>query len=386
VKRLAVLGSTGSIGTRVLAVAERHPERLEVVALSGGRNVDLLIQQAKQFRPALLSVERAEDVGRAREALGSVRTEIACGPEGLLAVAECGADLLVGALVGRLGLEPVLAAVRRGRDVALANKEVLVMAGALLLEEARRSGARVLPLDSEHVAIHQAMAGHPREAVRRVVLTASGGALRGASPREIAEASPEAALAHPNWEMGPKITVDSATLMNKGLEVIEARWMFGLRPDQIDVLIHPESIVHSLVEYVDGSWLAQLGVPDMRIPIAYVLGMPERLALPDVRPLDLGALGALHFEAPDCDRFPCLGLALEALRTGGTAPAALNGANEEAVRAFLAREIPLGGIAGAVRFALERTSTAETPGLEEILDADVRGRATARQWLEAHAL
>jgi 1-deoxy-D-xylulose-5-phosphate reductoisomerase len=386
VKRLAVLGSTGSIGTRVLAVAERHPERLEVVALSGGKNVDLLIQQAKQFRPALLSVERAQDVGRVREALGGVPTEVACGPEGLLAVAECGADLLVGALVGRLGLEPVLAAVRRGRDVALANKEVLVMAGALLLEEARRSGARVLPLDSEHVAIHQAMAGHPREAVRRVVLTASGGALRGASPREIAGASPEAALAHPNWDMGPKITVDSATLMNKGLEVIEARWMFGLRPDQIDVLIHPESIVHSLVEYVDGSWLAQLGVPDMRIPIAYVLGMPERLALPDVRPLDLGALGALHFEAPDRDRFPCLGLALEALRAGGTAPAALNGANEEAVRAFLAREIPLGGIAGAVRFALERIPTAEAPGLEEILNADVRARATARQWLEAHAL
>lgn len=383
-KRLAVLGSTGSIGTQVLAVAGCHPDRLRVLALAGGRNTDLLVQQAKQFRPALVSVAEPGEVGRVREALSGVDAEVVSGSEGLRAVAGADADLLIGALVGGIGLEPVLCALRAGTDVALANKEVLVMAGPLVLREAHRGGARLLPLDSEHVGIHQAMAGHPREAIRRVVLTASGGALRGASAREMASASPEAALAHPNWEMGPKITIDCATLMNKGLEIIEARWLFDLRPEQIDAVIHPESIVHSLVEYVDGSWLAQLGVPDMRIPIAYVLGMPERLALHDVRPLELTELGALHFEALDADRFPCLGLALEALREGGTAPAVLNGANEEAVRAFLDRQIPFGGIAEAVRFALASVPVTEGLALEEILDCDRRARASARQWVEAH--
>jgi 1-deoxy-D-xylulose-5-phosphate reductoisomerase len=382
VKRLAVLGSTGSIGTQVLSVAEHYPDRLRVIALAAGQNVELLLQQAKQFRPRIVSVARPDDVPRVREALSDLSVEVTCGEAGLVEVGESGADLVVGGLVGRLGLEPVLAAVRRGTDVALANKEVLVMAGALVLAEAARGGAEVLPLDSEHVAIHQAMAGHPRESIRRVVLTASGGALREASRNEIACASPERALAHPNWDMGPKITTDSATLMNKGLEVIEASCLFDLRPEQIDVVIHPESIVHSLVEYVDGSWLAQLGVPDMRIPIAYVLGMPERLPLTDVRPLDLAAVGALHFEAPDAERFPCLGLALAALREGGTAPAALNGANEEAVGAFLAHEIPLGGIADAVRCALDRTTVRSGLSLDEILETDREAREHARAWVK----
>jgi 1-deoxy-D-xylulose-5-phosphate reductoisomerase len=384
VKRVSVLGSTGSIGTQVLAVAECHPEKLQVVALAAGRNTDLLVQQAKRFRPRLVSVASPHDAARARDALSDLGTRVVSGPEGLVEVARTDADLVVGALVGRLGLEPVLAALEQGIDVALANKEVLVMAGPLVLREASRSGARILPLDSEHVAIHQAMAGHPREAVRRVILTASGGSLRGASREEMERATPEQALSHPNWEMGPKVTVDSATLMNKGLEVIEARWLFDLDPDRIDVLIHPESIVHSLVEYVDGSWLAHLAVPDMRVPIAYVLGMPARLPLSDVRPLDLAAIGALHFEAPDPARFPCLELAWQAVRSGGTAPAALNAANEEAVGAFLARRIPFTGISSAVQWALDRTPAHPGLALEEILEVDLGARAHAREWVEEH--
>ena len=384
-KRIALLGSTGSIGTQVLSVVERHLEVLSVEAIAAGRNLDLLVQQAKQFRPALVSVQREQDRTRVEEALSGLDTRVVSGADGLVEVARSGVDLVVGALVGSLGLEPVLAALRAGTDVALANKEVLVVGGPLVLQEAERGGGRVLPLDSEHVAIDQAMAGHPREAVRRVILTASGGPFREADAETLARATPEEALAHPNWDMGPKITVDSATLMNKGLEVIEARWLFDLEPDRIDVVIHPESIVHSLVEYVDGSFLAQLGVPDMRIPIAYVLGMPERLALPEIRSLDLTDVGALHFERPDLERFPCLGLARQALRAGGTAPAALNGANEEAVGAFLDHRIPFTGIPAAVEHALERTPVEAGLVLEELLDVDRRARGHAQSWLKEHA-
>ncbi len=384
-KRIALLGSTGSIGTQVLSVVERHLEALSVEAIAAGRNLDLLVQQAKQFRPALVSVQRAQDRTRVEEALSGLDTRVVSGPDGLVEVARSGVDLVIGALVGSLGLEPVLAALRAGSDVALANKEVLVVGGPLVLQEAERGGGRVLPLDSEHVAIDQAMVGHPREAVRRVILTASGGPFRGADADTLARATPKEALAHPTWDMGPKITVDSATLMNKGLEVIEARWLFDLEPDRIDVVIHPESIVHSLVEYVDGSFLAQLGVPDMRIPIAYVLGMPERLALPEIRSLDLIDVGALHFERPDLERFPCLGLARQALRAGGTAPAALNGANEEAVGAFLDHRIPFTGIPAAVEHALERTPVEPGLVLEELLEVDRRARAYAQSWLKEHA-
>ncbi len=384
-KRIALLGSTGSIGTQVLSVVERHLEVLSVEAIAAGRNLDLLVQQAKQFRPALVSVQREQDRTRIEEALSGLDTRVVSGPDGLVEVARSGVDLVIGALVGSLGLEPVLAALRAGSDVALANKEVLVVGGPLVLQEAERGGGRVRPLDSEHVAIDQAMVGHPREAVRRVILTASGGPFREADAETLARATPEEALAHPTWDMGPKITVDSATLMNKGLEVIEARWLFDLEPDRIDVVIHPESIVHSLVEYVDGSFLAQLGVPDMRIPIAYVLGMPERLALPEIRSLDLIDVGALHFERPDLERFPCLGLARQALRAGGTAPAALNGANEEAVGAFLDHRIPFTGIPAAVEHALERTPVEPGLVLEELLEVDRRARAYAQSWLKEHA-
>jgi 1-deoxy-D-xylulose-5-phosphate reductoisomerase len=382
VRRIALLGSTGSIGTQTLEVAAAHRERIEVVALAAGANLELVLQQIKQFQPRLVSVARAEDAERVREAVSSLGVEVRSGPEGLCAVARSEADLVIGALVGSVGLEPILAALAEGRDVALANKEVLVMAGPLVLREARAHGARLLPLDSEHVAIHQCLAGHPGDAVRRIWLTASGGPFRTWSPAAIRAARPEQALAHPNWSMGPKITVDSATLMNKGLEVIEARWLFDLPAERIGVLIHPESIVHSLVEYVDGSWLAQLSVPDMRISIAYVLGMPERLPVPDLRPLDLVEAGALRFEAPDPERFPALRLALEAARRGGTAPATLNAANEVAVPAFLEGRIPFTAIAETVERVLEEEPVRPGLDLAEIRRADHGARERARSTIE----
>ena len=381
-KRVSILGSTGSLGTQTLQVVERFPEMLAISGLAAGRNVDLLIQQAKQFRPRIVSVELEADVARVRAALGDPAIEVcadAC------AVASCDADLVIGALVGSVGMRPVLAALAAGRDLALANKEVLVMAGELVLHEARRHGARLTPLDSEHVAVHQCLAGHPREALRRVTLTASGGPFRTASRAELEAATPEQALAHPNWKMGPKITIDSATLMNKGFEVIEARWLFDLAPEQIDVVIHPESIVHSLVEFCDGSWLAQLAVPDMRVPIAYALALPDRLALPDLEPLDLAELGALHFEAPDRERFPALGLAFAALHAGGTAPAALSAANEVAVDAFLQGRISFTAIAAAAEAVLEMQPRGPGLDLDEILDADREARDRTRHWIEEHA-
>ena len=381
-KRLALLGSTGSIGTQTLDLVTRFPEKLRVTALSAGRSIDLLVQQCKQFRPELVSVARAEDIARVREAVGDPKLRVVSGPEGLVEVATHDVDLVVAALVGSVGLAPVVAALKLGRDVALANKEVLVTGGPLVLEEARRSGAKLLPLDSEHVAIAQCLAGHPQSAVKKIWLTASGGPFRKADRATIAAAGPEQALKHPNWDMGAKITIDSATLMNKGFEVIEARWLFDLPAERIGVLVHPESIIHSFVEYSDGSWLAQLGIPDMRIPIAYTLGMPERFPLPDLPALDLLALGALHFEAPDLERFPALRVAFEALAAGGTAPAALNAANEIAVAAFLAREIPFTAIAETAEEVLAALPVLPGLSLAEIWEVDERARAHARRRIE----
>ena len=383
-KSILILGSTGSIGTQTLDLVARFPDRLQVVALTAGRNVDLLIQQAKQFRPSLVSVARAADVARVREALNDPELAVTCGEEGLCEAATQPADLMIGALVGRIGLEPTLAALERGTDVALANKEVLVVAGELVLGVASRCGARIVPLDSEHVAIHQCLAGHGTEYLERVVLTASGGPFLNASDAEIEAATPAQALAHPNWEMGRKITIDSATLMNKGFEIIEARWLFDLEPSKISAVIHPESIIHSLVCFHDGSWLAQLGVPDMRSPIAYTLGMPERFPLPDLKPLDLVSIGALHFQAPDPERFPALRLAALALAAGGTAPALLNAANEVAVAAFLEGRIPFRAIARTAEGVLEAESVVQGIGLEEIAEADRTGRAAAQRWIEEH--
>lgn len=382
-KRVVVLGSTGSIGEQALDVMARFPERFRVTALAAGRKVRRLAEQARQHRPELVSVGDAAGAAELRAALGELPVEVVHGEAGLEAAALREADVVVAGLVGAVGLRPTLAALRAGRRVALANKEVLVMAGALVMREAARAGAELLPVDSEHSAIFQALAGQRREDVARVVLTASGGPFRTWSAERIAGASREEALRHPNWSMGPKITIDSATLMNKGLEVVEARWLFELPPERVGVVVHPESIVHSLVEYVDGSVLAQLGLPDMRAPIALALAWPERLPL-ELPRLDLAALGRLHFEEPDLARFPCLGLAYEALRGGEAAPAALNAANEVSVAAFLAGEVPLPAIAATNAAVLERFlagPAAPLRDLDDVLAVDLWARRAARERL-----
>jgi 1-deoxy-D-xylulose-5-phosphate reductoisomerase len=383
-RRIAILGSTGSIGEQTLAVCERFPERYRPVALGAGRKVARLAEQVLRFRPELVSVGSPEAGEELRARLGGHAPRIAVGSEGLCEVAAHPAELVVSALVGAVGLEPTLVAIRAGRDLALANKEVLVMAGALVLRELRARGARVLPVDSEHSAIFQALAGQRREDVDRLVLTASGGPFRTWSAREIAGATLEQALRHPNWDMGPKITIDSATLMNKGLEVIEARWLFDVPPARIQVVVHPQSIVHSLVEFVDGSVLAQLGLPDMRVPIAVALAWPERLPL-ELPRLDLAALGRLDFEEPDRKRFPCLGLAYDALEADEAAPAVLNAANEVSVAAFLGRRIPFPAIGAANAAVLEahvaRGGSAPLRDLEDVREVDRWARAAADAWL-----
>jgi 1-deoxy-D-xylulose-5-phosphate reductoisomerase len=385
-KRLSLLGSTGSVGEQVLAVAEAFPERYRVVALAAGHNVEKLVDQVRRFRPQRVSLADSAGAEALGAALGDIDVEILYGDEGLEAVAVHPSDLLVSGLVGAVGLAPTLAAIRAGRDIALANKEVLVMAGALVLREVQAHGVTLLPVDSEHSAIFQVLAGQRREDVARLILTASGGPFRNWEAERIAQASVEEALAHPNWDMGPKISVDSATLMNKGLEVIEARWLFDMPPDRVDVVVHPQSIIHSLVEFHDGSVLAQLGLPDMRIPIAVALAHPERLPL-DLPRLDLAALGRLDFEAPDRKRFPCLDLAFAALRADEAAPAVLNAANEVAVAAFLEGRIGFPGI-GDVNSAvlnahLARSGTTPLRDLEDVIAADGWARARAGEWIES---
>jgi len=382
-RRLAVLGSTGSVGEQTLAVAAQHPDRFDVVALAAGQSVDRLAEQVEQFAPEMVSVADSAGAARLREKVGP-DVPIAVGEPGLAQVATHPADLVMAALVGAVGLAPTLAAIRAGRDVALANKEVMVMAGALVGREVAAQGTALLPVDSEHSAIFQALAGHRREDVSRLVLTCSGGPFRdaGAWPAErLAKASLEEALDHPNWSMGDKITIDSATLMNKGLEVIEARWLFDVPAEQIDVVIHPQSIVHSLVEYRDASVIAQLGLPDMQVPIAVALAHPERLAL-DTPRLDLAAIGQLDFEAPDAERFPALGLAYRALEGSETAPAVLNAANEVSVAAFLAREIEFGAIsatnARVLDEHLQACAGARAEALDDVLAADAWARQRAR--------
>ena len=317
-RKLAVLGSTGSIGVTTLAVAERFPEQFQVVALAAGRNVAKLVEQVRRFQPDLVSLATEDDARALKDQLPQFGGTVLCGAEGLLATAtHPEADMLMAALVGAVGLPPTLAGIRAGKTIALANKEALVIAGELMTREAKRSGVSLLPVDSEHNAIFQALQGQTRERVKRILLTASGGPFRQRPTAELADVSVEEALQHPTWKMGNKITIDSATLMNKGLEVIEARWLFDLPPEQVSVIVHPQSIVHSMVEYVDGSVLAQLGIPDMAVPISYILAYPDRLPLEHLPGLDLTAVAQLEFSAPDFDKFPCLGLAYAALRQGG---------------------------------------------------------------------
>ena len=381
IRRLAVLGSTGSVGEQTLAVAAAFPDRFRVVALAAGRNVEKLAAQVRRFEPTLVSVGSPASAEELRRRIPGTRTRVVTGQEGLLAVAVEPADLVVAALVGAVGLEPTLAAIRAGRDVALANKEVMVMAGALVLREVQARGVRLLPVDSEHSAIFQALAGQRREDVARLLLTASGGPFRTWPADRIAGATVADALKHPNWNMGPKITVDSATLMNKGLEVIEARWLFDLPPERIDVVVHPQSIVHSLVEFIDGSVLAQLGIPDMRVPIAVALAHPERLPL-DLPRLDLPKAERLDFEAPDPRRFPALELPYAALSGGEAAPAVLNASNEVAVAAFLEGAIAFPAIV-ATNAAVLEAHLGEARGgavrdLADVRAADAWARSQAR--------
>ena len=377
-KRLAILGSTGSIGQNALAVVAEHPEEFQVVSLAAGRNVEVLARQISDFGPACVSVQDEAAARRLKELLpGSNRLEIIPGSEGAVAVATMPeADLVLSAMVGAVGLAPTYAAIRAGKSVALANKETLVAAGSLVMAEVKARGVALIPVDSEHSAIFQAVQGQRREDIKKLWLTASGGPFR-TWPRERLETvTPAQALKHPNWDMGAKITIDSATMMNKALEVIEAGVLFGLAVDDIEVYIHPQSIVHSLVEFVDGSVLAQMGLPDMRLPIAYALTYPRRLALAG-EALDLGRISALTFARPDLTRFPALRLGYEAAKAGGTMPAVLNAANEVAVAAFLAGRLDFMGIPRVVEAAMAAHAPKPLSGLEQVL--------AVNQWAREYA-
>jgi 1-deoxy-D-xylulose-5-phosphate reductoisomerase len=377
-KGLAVLGSTGSIGVTTLDLVARFPDRFRAVALAAGRKVERLAEQVRRFQPRLVATGDAEGAAALRAAVPDFRGEIVAGLEGIEQVATAAeADLVISALVGALGLRPTLSAIEAGKDVALANKEVLVVAGELVQAAARRANVNVFPLDSEHNAIYQAMHGHRRADVRRIILTASGGPFLHTPRAELAAVTTAQALQHPTWKMGSKITIDSSTLMNKGLEVIEAHWLFGLPPERIDVVIHPQSIVHSMVEYVDGSVLAQLGIPDMSIPISYILAYPERLPLEHLPSLNLVEAGRLEFFAPDLERFPCLGHAYRALRAKGSTPAVLNAANEVLVDAFLNERIAYLDIPRVAGEVLDRHAHVAAPSLDELLAADAWARRSA---------
>jgi len=385
-KKLAILGSTGSIGRQCLNVVESLSERLCVVALAAGKSIELLAEQVTQHRPGLVAVADAAGAAELAERLRAKNIEplpeIQHGREGLLAVAtHPDAEMLVSAAVGVVGLEATYEAVRRGKALALSNKEVLVAAGELVMAAAQQSSASILPVDSEHNAIHQCLRAGETKEVKRLVLTASGGPFRKTPAAKLRDVTPEQALAHPNWRMGPRITVDSATLMNKGFEVIEAHWLFGFHREQIEVVIHPQSTVHSMVEFVDGSIIAQLGPPDMRMPIQYALTYPERVAS-NGYPLEWARLRRLVFQKASTRKFPCLRLAREALRKGGAWPCALNAADEVAVAAFLERRLPFPGIAAVIERVLEKTPRVKLGGMEDVLAADAEARRLAREEIQ----
>ncbi len=384
-RRITVLGATGSIGQSTLDVVARHPDRFAVFALSAQRQHEKLLEQCLRFAPrfaVLVDAAAAATLEQALRAAGS-RTEVLAGAAALESVAaHDDVDVVMAAIVGAAGLRPTLAAARAGKKILLANKEALVLAGQLFMDTVAGSGSALLPIDSEHNAVFQALppdyARNPAAAgVRRVLLTASGGPFRATPAEALGAVTPEQACAHPNWVMGRKISVDSATMMNKGLEVIEAHWLFGASADIIEVVVHRQSVIHSMVEYADGSVIAQLGNPDMRTPIAHAMAWPERIDA-GVRPLDLFEVGRLDFERPDFERFPCLALAFEALRAGGAAPAVLNAANEEAVEAFLGRRIGFLEIPQVIAACLERSGTLAVDSLDAVFAADAQARDWAR--------
>jgi 1-deoxy-D-xylulose-5-phosphate reductoisomerase len=379
-RRLAILGATGSIGQQALAVVRAFPERLQVVGLAAGSNLDLLSRDVAAFQPAWAAIGD-EYQSSLRRACAGTETKVTT----LEALASCDeADLILIATVGRAGLLPTLAALRAGKTVLLANKEVLSMAGEVVTATAREFGGRVMPVDSEHVALWQCLEGEQSN-VRRLILTASGGALRDRQASELARITPSEALAHPTWKMGAKVTIDSATLFNKGLEVLEARWLFDVALEQIEVVLHRESIVHSLVEFADGSLKAQLAAPDMRLPIQYALSYPERWAQPWLSPLNIAQLGRLSFEPIDEARYPCFALAIEAARTGGTYPAVLCAVDEVAVSAFLAGQIRFMDIPALLEDALAAHHAVASPSLEAIIEADDWGRHWALQRISSKA-
>ncbi|ALA69130.1 1-deoxy-D-xylulose-5-phosphate reductoisomerase [Geobacillus sp. G4] len=380
-KYISILGASGSIGTQTLDVIRAHPDEFRLAAASVGKNIEAARRLIAEFSPSLVAVaDRDAYEVLYREYRG--RTTIVYGEEGLIEAAVCPqADVVVTAVVGSVGLVPTLKAIEAGKAIALANKETLVVAGHLVMAAAKRRGVPLLPVDSEHSAIFQCLQGERMEQVDKLILTASGGSFRDKTRRELAHVTVEEALRHPNWSMGAKITIDSATMMNKGFEVIEAHWLFGLPYERIEVVLHRESIIHSLVQFRDTSVLAQLGTPDMRVPIQYALAYPKRLPLPSAKPLDLISLGALHFAPVDFDRYRCLRLAYEAGKRGGSLPTVLNAANEEAVAAFLAGRIPFLAIEEWIERALERHRPVSDPQLEDIREIDADARAYVRSLL-----
>ncbi len=377
-KKIVILGSTGSIGKSALSLVDDAPDRYDVVGLAAGGNLAELARQVERYHPKRVSVADPKSLPAFRKLL-SRRVKVSAGIEGVIDVAAMPeADVILSAMVGAAGLAPTLAAVEGGKTVGLANKETMVVAGELVMKQARAHKAKIIPVDSEHSAIFQALRGERKKEIRRIVLTASGGPFRTLAASRFSQITVDQALAHPNWAMGKKITIDSATMMNKGLEVIEARWLFGLTPEKIDVVVHPQSVIHSMVEFVDASVMAQMGLPDMRTPIGFALTWPERRSLP-LPSLDLTTVAKLTFEAPDTERFPCLRLAYEALRAGGGVPAALNGANEIAVEAFLKERIAFTDIATVVEEVMGQAPTGKIGSLAEALSVDRESRIKARE-------
>ena len=371
-KRIAVLGSTGSIGTQTLDIIHRNPDRFRVTALTCGQNVNMLIDQIASFseedRPELAVCANKKDMARIKSAFPDIR--VSYGPEGLIEAAESSCDIVLNALMGMRGLVPTYHAIKAGHDIALANKETLVAGGHIIMKAIKDEGVKMLPVDSEHSAIFQCLQGNKGNRIKRILLTCSGGPFRGWTYEQLKTVTPEMALKHPNWSMGKKITIDSATMMNKGLEMIEAKWLFGVDIDDIEVLVHPQSIVHSAVEFMDTSVIAQMGIPDMRIPISVALGYPERLTN-DFEGLDFfGKASDLTFEKPDRDAFRTLDIAARASRAGGTYPVAMNAANEVLVQAFLDKKIGFTDIADGIERVLDEHSSIEEPDLEEVVDCD----------------
>ncbi len=381
-KKIAILGSTGSIGVNALRVIQANPEKYQVTALAAGKNIRLLLEQIKRFRPLAVAVMEETAANELKAQMtNSGRPEIFFGTEGFIRLATMTeADTIISAMAGAAGLLPTYSGIKAGRNIALANKETMVMAGSLVMAEARKHGVSILPIDSEHSAILQSLQGHPREDLKRVILTASGGPFRDLSLEEMSKVTPAQALNHPNWNMGPKVSIDSSTMMNKGLEAIEAKWLFDLKMDQISILIHSQSIVHSMVEYKDGSIISQMGVPDMIIPISFALSFPHHLKT-RVPPLELEKVGTLSFEKPDMKRFRCLDLALKAAEIGGSMPAVLNGANEIAVESFLKGNIGFLDIPDLIEKTMASHENHPIDSIETVMEVDRWARDMARSIL-----